>query len=374
MGDTGAALTEMWRSVLVFVPTAIAFLAIIAIGTVLALVLRRVVNRGLERVGFDRLVRRGGLGRAVARHRYEPSDLAARLVHYGLLLLTLHVAFGVWGPNPVSALISAVVAWLPRVLVAIVLVVVAAALASGAREVVSGLLAGLSYGRAVARLASWSIVGLGVIAALNQVGIATTVTTPVLVTALAMVAGVTIVGVGGGLVRPMAQRWERWLDRAETDAQALRDRAETDAQALRDRAHAYAAGRGDVSRRAADPLSAPGSVPGSRPPEAVQFGADAPDAATDPAGEPSYAPVGAAREAYPGGWPVLNLPTGEVGATTVYRSGHAIGRAAEPSPVADPEVAQASAAAPSREPVRPPRPSGLAEHGGADDRPAPGGA
>ena len=46
------------------------------------------------------------------------------------------------------------------------------------------------------------------IAALNQVGIATTVTQPVLIAVLATVAGILIVGVGGGLVRPMQQRWD----------------------------------------------------------------------------------------------------------------------------------------------------------------------
>ena len=42
------------------------------------------------------------------------------------------------------------------------------------------------------------IVGLGVIAALNQIGVATTVTTPVLIAVLATGGGVIVVGVGGG--------------------------------------------------------------------------------------------------------------------------------------------------------------------------------
>ena len=50
-----------------------------------------------------------------------------------MLLFTLQIAFGVWGPNPVSDLIDAVVAWLPKAFVAIVIVVVAAAIASAVR-------------------------------------------------------------------------------------------------------------------------------------------------------------------------------------------------------------------------------------------------
>ena len=94
-----------------------------------------------------------------------------------VLLFTLQFAFGVWGPNAISDLISAVVAWLPRAFVAIDHRGVAAAIASAVRDLITGALGGLSYGRLLATVASVFIIGLGVIAALNQVGIATTVTT-----------------------------------------------------------------------------------------------------------------------------------------------------------------------------------------------------
>jgi hypothetical protein len=52
------------------------------------------------------------------------------------------------------------------------------------------------------------IIGFGVIAALDQVGVAGSVTTPVLIAVLATIGGVIVVGVGGGLVQPMQDRWE----------------------------------------------------------------------------------------------------------------------------------------------------------------------
>jgi hypothetical protein len=45
---------------------------------------------------------------------------------------------------------------------------------------------------------------------------------PVLVAVLATVAGVIIIGVGGGLVRPMQSRWEGWLNRVQDEAAATR--------------------------------------------------------------------------------------------------------------------------------------------------------
>ena len=60
-------------------------------------------------------------------------------------------------------------------------------------------------------------VALGVIAALNQVGIGTTVTLPVLIAVLATISGIMIVGVGGGLIGPMRNRWEGWLSNFEAE-------------------------------------------------------------------------------------------------------------------------------------------------------------
>ncbi|EEP74444.1 conserved hypothetical protein [Micromonospora sp. ATCC 39149] len=239
--DIGNALTDMWRSVLLFVPRAIAFIVILVVGWLIAKAVLKIVDAALERVGFDRAVERGGIRRALERTKYDASDILAKLAYYAVLLFTLQFAFGVWGPNAISDLIRGVVSWLPRAFIAIVIVVVAAAIANAVRDLVTGFLGGLSYGRVLADLTAVFILALGVIAALNQVGIATTVTTPVLIAVLATVAGILIVGVGGGLVRPMQNRWEGWLDRAAAESRALREHRQ-----------AETAGRGDVERRMAD--------------------------------------------------------------------------------------------------------------------------
>src|SRR4051794_7365848 len=197
------AWTDALRSAVLFVPKLLLFLAILIVGWIVARLLAKGVAKVLARVGFDRWVERGGIKTALARSKYDAAGIVAKLVYYAVLLFALQLAFGIWGPNPVSDLIGGIVAWLPRAFIAIVIVVVAAAIASAVRDVVSGVLGGLAYGRLLGSLAYWFIVGLGVIAALNQVGVAATVTLPVLIAVLAAVAGILIVGVGGGLVRPM---------------------------------------------------------------------------------------------------------------------------------------------------------------------------
>ncbi|MFI6330356.1 hypothetical protein ACIBBG_18895 [Micromonospora chersina] len=247
--DIGDALTDFWRSVLLFIPRAIAFIAILVVGWLIARAVLKIVDAALERVGFDRAVERGGIKRALERTRYDASDILAKLAYYAVLLFTLQFAFGVWGPNAISDLIRGVVSWLPRAFVAIVIVVIAAAIANAVRDLVSGALGGLSYGRVLADLTAVFILALGVIAALNQVGIATTVTTPVLIAFLGTIAGILVVGVGGGLIKPMQNRWEGWLNRAAEESRAIKQQRQ-----------AQGAGRSDYERQMADRGGQPSPV------------------------------------------------------------------------------------------------------------------
>src|SRR3954447_16326103 len=227
----GQGLSDMWRSVLLFLPKALVFVVILAVGYVLARLLRTLVAKGLRRAGFDKAVSRGTVGRAL--RNVSAADLCAKIVFYAVLLFALQLAFGIWGPNPVSDLLTALIAWLPRAFVAIVIVVVAAAIAGAVHDLIVSALGGLPYGKILARVVAIVIVTLGVIAALDQVRIATSVTQPLLIAVLAMVAGVVIVGVGGGLIRPMQHRWEGWLDRASAESELIREHAKAYAEEKR---------------------------------------------------------------------------------------------------------------------------------------------
>ncbi|MGC5023068.1 mechanosensitive ion channel family protein [Micromonospora sp. DT47] len=245
----GDAVGDALRAVMLFLPKAVAFVAILVVGWLIAKAVLKIVDKVLERVHFDKVVERGGIKTALARSRYDASDIVAKLAYYGILLVTLQLAFGIWGPNPISDLIAGVIAWLPRAFVAIVIVVVAAAIATAVKDIIGSALGGLSYGRVLANIASVFILGLGIIAALNQIGVATAVTTPVLIAVLATVGGILVVGVGGGLVRPMQSRWESWLTRAEQESQLIATHARAYQAGRRDvRAHLAATGEAELTQ------------------------------------------------------------------------------------------------------------------------------
>ena len=219
------ALNNALSTIAEFVPKLLLFLVILVIGIVLAKAIGKALSAILERVGFNRAVERGGVKKALENSKYDASDVVSKIIYYALVLFVLQLAFGVFPANPISVLLSQIIAFLPRLIVAIIIIVVASAIAAAVRELISNSLGGLSYGKTLANIASVFILGFGVIAALNQIGVATTVTTPILIAVLATLGGILVGGVGGGLVQPMAKRWEGYLTKAEDEMPRIKEQA-----------------------------------------------------------------------------------------------------------------------------------------------------
>ncbi len=256
--DVSAGVTNAWSNIATFVPKFVVFLLILLIGYFIAKLLAKALNGVLERVGFDRAIERGGVGKVLEKSKYDPSDILAKLVFYTIMLFVLSTAFGVFGPNPISGYLQAVIGYLPKVFVAIVIIVIASAVAAGAKTLIEGSLGGLSYGKILANAASILILAFGVIAALDQLQIAQNVVNGILYATLAAVVGVVVVAVGGGGIKPMQARWESTLETYDTEKQNIRQQA---AQAPSVHQQADAA-RAKVRQAAA---STPASTPGGSP-------------------------------------------------------------------------------------------------------------
>jgi len=216
--DIESSVTDTLSTVMTFVPKLLVFLVVLFIGWIIAKAVSKALGLILEKVGFTKLLDKAGADDLLANASIQPVGLITMLAYYFILLIALQLALTAFGPsNPVSAIVNDIVAWLPRAIVAIVIIVIAAAVANAVKDILGGVLGGLSYGGTLAKIVGGFIVALGVIAALDQVGIGTAVTLPVLITVLATVGGILVVGVGGGLIGPMRARWEGWLNTLEAD-------------------------------------------------------------------------------------------------------------------------------------------------------------
>jgi mechanosensitive ion channel-like protein len=231
-----SGLGDAWASVAIFLPKLVGFLLILLIGYFIAKAVAKIVDKVLERVGFDRAVERGGVGRALAKSKYDASSLLAKIVFYALMLFVLQLAFGLFGDNPISDLIAGVIAYLPNIFVAILIIVIGAAIAAAVKEIVEASLAGLSYGRGLAIGVSALVLTVAIFAALDQLNVAENIVVGLFYALLAIVVGSAIVAVGGGGIRTMSRYWERFALRAEQESGTIKEEAQGSKERVVERA------------------------------------------------------------------------------------------------------------------------------------------
>jgi hypothetical protein len=231
--DIQQGLTDAWDSVATFVPKFVGFLLILLIGYFVAKILEKVVNGVLERVGFDRWVERGSLKTALERTRFDASDILAKLTFWTVFLIALQLAFGAFGPNAVSDLLHGLIAYLPRIFVAVVILVVAAALAKVATELLTATLGAVSGGEWIARVAGAAILIFGIFATLNQLLIAPAIVNGLYYAILVAIVGAFIVAVGGGGIRTMQRYWERASASVEMKSNEIKQNADPNAARIR---------------------------------------------------------------------------------------------------------------------------------------------
>ncbi|SNQ48038.1 conserved membrane hypothetical protein [Frankia canadensis] len=218
--DRGAS--DAWSRIAETSPKVGVCLAILIVGALLVRIAARLLAVIAGRCGVDRVLERGGLPALLRRPAGEIRTGALRALAGLGHLTVLRVAVGVFGPSAAGSTITELLILLLHTAVAIIVVLLGVSLARLARTFVREALRDLTYRRAVSdTVAAVIVIAFGK-AGLDEVGLATSVTTPVLWAILATVGGVVVVGVGGGLVRPMQRRWEEILDHAEQSAAAVR--------------------------------------------------------------------------------------------------------------------------------------------------------
>ncbi|MCW2714506.1 MAG: hypothetical protein JWN88_1553 [Frankiales bacterium] len=227
--DLEGPVTDGFRTFATFIPKLIGFLLILIIGYFIAKFVSKLVDKLLERAGFDHAVEKGGIKKALSKSQYDASDIVAKLVFFAIFIPVLSAAVGALGIQALQQPLAAFIALIPRIIVAIILVVVGAVLAGAAKTFIQNALGGLSYGKIVANAVAILIMIGFVKSALDQVGIATTVTGPLLYAILGTVAGILIVGAGGGLIKPMQGRWESMLNNAAQEKDKIKQSQQSQA-------------------------------------------------------------------------------------------------------------------------------------------------
>jgi hypothetical protein len=215
------SLSNALNSFLAAIPLVIGALIIIVIGWIIAGVLARVVTELLRRVGADRLFAEHGARVYGDRTRQiQPSVVAGELVKWLVRFVFLVAAANVLGLTQVSELLNDVLLWIPNLIVAAIVLLVAPLIARFVRsaiEVGAGEM-GFTNAALLGRIAEIAIVAFAVIIAINQIGIAANLVNILfigIVAALALAFGLAF-GLGGRDVA--GQLTQSWYEQSQSAA------------------------------------------------------------------------------------------------------------------------------------------------------------
>ncbi len=117
-------LEESLSRIIAFLPDLLAGLMILAIGWLIAAVIRRVIVAVLPRLAFDRFIARHGLSRRPVEERWASRGVGA-LAFWAIFLIALMQATQVWDLPLLSNGIASVLAFIPNAVIAVVVFAVA---------------------------------------------------------------------------------------------------------------------------------------------------------------------------------------------------------------------------------------------------------
>jgi hypothetical protein len=199
--DIGDSVQRGLDSFFAFIPNLLGFLVILLIGWVIAKLVRTVVNKALDKVGVDRALHTSSAGQYVEKISpgAKPSHLIGAVAYWFIFLFALSAAIGALKIAALTDFIAQVQAFLPNVIVAVLIFVIAAALAGTVAGAVTKLMGDTPTGKVVAAVVPGLILAIGTFMMLNQLKIAQEIVTITYAALLGMLAlaGALAFGLGG---------------------------------------------------------------------------------------------------------------------------------------------------------------------------------
>jgi len=190
------SLQEGLSAFFAYIPQLIGAIVVLIVGYIVAKVLQAVVTRVLGAIGFDGWMERGGIKQFFDRAdtRQTPTSVLGKLVFWFVFIIAIVMATDALGIRQVSAVLSQLIAYIPNVIAAVLILILAALLAN----FVAGLVRGATGVDILATIARVAIIVYAVFAALTQLGIAVQLTAPTFLIVLGAVALAAALAFGFG--------------------------------------------------------------------------------------------------------------------------------------------------------------------------------
>ena len=265
--DVGNSLQRGLDNLIGFLPNLIGFVIILAIGYIIARVVKGVVTKLLEKIGTDRAVHTGSTGEYVNRVApgFKPSSVVGTIAFWFLFLGALGIAVSQLGIAALNNYVVAIGAYLPNVLAAVIIFVVAVAVSGAVAGFVVRTMGDTPTGKMVGSVVAVLIMAIGTFMVLDQLKIAPQIVT---ITYAALLGGIFLAmalafGLGGREVagQMLGDAYDKGREQrgqVERDMRVGKERGKQDAQ----RAKAEAEQRTGNGRTETQPIG--GGSAGSR--------------------------------------------------------------------------------------------------------------
>ncbi|MBU3942944.1 hypothetical protein KKA24_03100 [Patescibacteria group bacterium] len=176
LDTTVMALKNLWLGFIEFIPNLIGALIIFIIGWIIALAIGKLVAEILKKIRFNQIFLKGGWKKALekAEIKVDASEFIGAIIKWVLVIVFIAAAIEILGlPQLTTFLTGAVLPFLPNVVVAAFIFVVAVIIADILEKVVRAVVEGtkVGYGGFAGAIVKWSILSFSILAILYQLGI-----------------------------------------------------------------------------------------------------------------------------------------------------------------------------------------------------------
>ncbi|MBZ9577652.1 hypothetical protein KJA13_01275 [Patescibacteria group bacterium] len=179
LDTTIIALKNLWQGFIDFIPNLIGAIIVFLIGWLISIAVGRLIAEILKRIKFNRIFERGGWKTALekAEIKVDASAFIGAIIKWVLLIVFLAAAVEILGFNQLTIFLTQkVLPFLPNVVVAAFIFVVAVIIADILEKVVRATVEGakIGYGQLVGAIVRWSIWVFAILIILSQLGIGET--------------------------------------------------------------------------------------------------------------------------------------------------------------------------------------------------------
>ncbi|XOB41872.1 MAG: mechanosensitive ion channel family protein [Candidatus Nealsonbacteria bacterium] len=197
------ALQNLWQGFLGFIPLLVGAIIVFVIGWFISVGVGKLISEILKRIRFNQIFEKGGWKEALekAEIKVDASGFIGAICKWVLVIVFLLAAVEILGLVQFADFLVKVLAYLPNVIVAALIFVVAVIIADILEKVVRAAVEGVKvgYGQLVGVIVRWSIWIFAILAILIQLKIAPSLLQTLFIgfVALITIAGGIAFGLGG---------------------------------------------------------------------------------------------------------------------------------------------------------------------------------